>query len=432
MGHAEQGPAYDARSEAMSMSQTLHRPLAHAWCALCLTLALTGCATWHVPPESDDGPLRQREVSATSRGVRVSATVLGSEDSERIYGADINRTGVQPLWIEVRNGTSQPLWLLRSGTDPEYFSPHEVAWSMHTLFGGAKNAQMDDYFRNLGFANPIPPGATQSGILFTNPDQGIKLVNVDLLGNQTLIPFSLFLSVPGGTVDPRLAAIPFPFPETAVTDYKDLASLRAALESFPCCAVDANGTVQGDPLNAVGIGRLTEIGAALVRRDYRRDARESDRAQRLFGREPDFVMRKQAQAGAPATWIRGWLAPIRFQGQLVYVAQVGRPVGGRFAPRGETHLVLHENVDEARNLLIQDLMYSGGLDKLGYVNGVGAASADRPRTTLDGATYHTDGLRAVVFSTRPRSLSDVEFLDWVPYLDEPATRQSGAASDARH
>jgi hypothetical protein len=402
--------------------------------ALLLSLTLNGCATWHAPSEAEFGPLREREVSATSRSVRVSvsATVLGSEDSKRIYGADINGMEVQPLWIEVQNGTSQTLWLLRSGTDPDYFSPDEVAWSMHTTFGGSTNTSMDHDFRKLGFSNPIPPGETRAGILFTNPDRVTKLVNIDLLGNQTLIPFSLFLRVPGGTTDPLLAQIPFPYPERAITDYPDLTSLRAALERLPCCATDASGTVQADPLNAVGIGQFTDIGAALVRRNYRRDARASDLAQRVFGREPDFVMRKQAQSGAPATWIRGWLAPIRFQGQLVYVAQVGRPVGGRFAPRGETHLPLHENVDEPRNFLIQDLMYSGGLDRLGFVNGVGLASPARPRTTLDGVSYYTDGLRAVVFfATRPRSLSDVDFLEWVPYLDERDTRQPGATGDAR-
>ncbi|MGF6484449.1 hypothetical protein QFZ91_006676 [Paraburkholderia sp. JPY419] len=77
-------------------------------------------------------------------------------------------------------------------------------------------------------------------------------------------------------------------------------------------------------------------------------------------------------------------------------------------------------------------MYSGGLDKLGFANGVGEASPAHPRTTLDGATYYTDGLRAVVFfTTRPHSLSDVDFLDWVPYLDRRDNLQSGATGDAR-
>jgi len=414
----------------MIIARTLRHALTHAACGQCLALALASCATWRVPSQADDGPLLEPAVSATSHGVRVSATVLGSKDSRRMLGADVTQTGVQPLWIEVQNATSQPLWLQRLGIDPDYFSPHEVAWTIHTPLGGATNTSIDNYFGQLGFRNPIPPGETRSGIVFTNPDLGIKLVNIDLLGDHTLIPLSLFLRVPGGNMDPRLVQIPFPYPE--VPDYQDLASLRAALERLPCCATDSSGTLQADPLNAVGIGQFTDIGAALVRRNYRRDAREPDLAQRVFGREPDFVMRKQAHAGSPASWIRGWLAPIRYRGQLVYVAQVGRPVGGRLAPRGELRLILHADVDEARNFLIQDLMYSGGLDKLGFVNGVGATSPTHPRATLEGATYYTDGLRAVVFfATRPLSLSDVEFLDWVPYLGERGTLRTAEPTDAR-
>jgi hypothetical protein len=94
----------------MSLSLATHRAIVRVG-ALYLALMLAACATWHEPSEADDKPLREREVSAASHGVRVSATVLGSEDSTRIYGADINRTGVQPLWVEVQNGTSQALWL---------------------------------------------------------------------------------------------------------------------------------------------------------------------------------------------------------------------------------------------------------------------------------------------------------------------------------
>ncbi len=60
---------------------------------------------------------------------------------------------------------------------------------MHTLLGGATNADIDSHLNKLGFRNPIPPGETRTGILFANPDRQIKLVNIDLLGSKTLDPF---------------------------------------------------------------------------------------------------------------------------------------------------------------------------------------------------------------------------------------------------
>jgi len=72
----------------------------------------------------------------------------------------------------------------------------------------------------------------------------------------------------------------------------------------------------------------------------------------------------------------------------------------------------HGDVGEARNLLVQALMYSGGLDKLGFATLVDPASPTEPRVTSSGARYFTDGLRAILFfAIRPLSLSDVELLD---------------------
>ena len=190
----------------------------------------------------------------------------------------------------------------------------------------------------------------------------------------------------------------------------------------PRCARRWRGcpAARGDPLNAIFVGELPDIAAALVRRSYRRDFQAVDAPQHLFGREPDVVLRKQAQAGAPSTWLRLWLAPIRFEGRDVFLVQAGRPVCGRFVPRGAKDIVLHGDVDEARNLLIQDMMYSGGLDRLGFATGVGPASPTQLRMSLGGARYYTDGLRATLFlATRPLSLADVEFLDWAPYLEVP-------------
>ena len=376
----------------------------NALALLALVFAVAGCATWQAPADVSDAPLRNRAMSATNQGLRVSAAVLSPDESRSMLGIEIDHNEMQPVWVEVENPTARPMWLLRSGTDPDYFSPLEVAWSVHKPLAGSANASIDQHFEQLGFRNPIAAGTTRSGILFTNTERGTKLLNVDVLGQKTLVPFTLFLPVPANDASSGATAAQslFQYPASQVVDYRDLAALRAAIEGLPCCA-EARGEAQGDPLNVVVVGELEDIGAAMVRRNYRRDARTADMTQQVFGRSADAVLRKQAQPHAPAAWIRVWRAAVSFEGRAVYLGQVGRPVGGRFAPPDAAEIVTHEDVDEARNHLIQDMMYSGGLDKLGFAHG-------------SGTRERGDGLRAVLFfATRPLSLSEVEILDWIPF-----------------
>ena len=398
------------------------RRVAAALAIFGLALALGGCATWQAPTEVDDSALRARAVSATQRGVRLNASVLSAEDSRRLFGADVNATGVQPVWIEVENRTSGPLVLLRAGIDPNYFSPLEVAWSFHAPLWNPKNAAIDEHFNALGFHNPIPPGATHAGIIFANPHRHTRLLNVDLLGDRQLIAFTLFPPVPDDAdeaeAEPALARLT----ETQAIEYRDPVSFRTALERLPCCATGADASAMGDPVNVVLVGSFDDVAAAVVRRGFRKSQMDYDDAQRLFGRPPDVVVRKSGPGGVPANWMRVWMAPLRYRGQSVYLVQTGRPVGGRFAIAEGQDLTLHPDVDEARDLLIQDLIYSGGLVRLGFVTGAGAAPARQPRMTLAAPPYHTDGLRAVMFfATRPLSLSDIQVLDWAPYLQQRET-----------
>jgi hypothetical protein len=107
--------------------------------------------------------------------------------------------------------------------------------------------------------------------------------------------------------------------------------------------------------------------------------------------------------------------------------QAGRPVGGRTTIADDKAQVLHPDVDEVRNLLVQDLIYSGGLATLGFVEGAGETPKYRSRSDTIGSHYHTDGLRAVMFLlSRPRKLSDFEILDWVPALER---READAARE---
>jgi hypothetical protein len=382
---------------------------------------LFGCATWQPPERVDDVGLRARAETATIKDVRVSAAVLSTEDSRTMFGVDVNGSGIQPIWVEVENRTSQLLWLLHSGTDPNYFSPLEVSWGFHAPLASARNTAIDAHFDRLAFPNPIPPGETRAGILFTNPHRLTRLLNVDLLGQRFLAPFSLFLNVPDDQLDnPVMAMFLRRFAEVSV-DYRDADRLRTGLERLPCCATLAGGGA-GDPINVVLIGTLEDVASALVRRGYRADDRAGGREQLFLGRPPDVIARKAGQQGVSANWLRFWLAPLKYRGQPVFVVQAGRPIGGRFAPAdGERH-VLHPDVDEARNLFLQDVIYSGALAQLAFSRSNGEVGPQLTSEAVPGADYRTDGLRAVMFlTTRPLALSDVQILDWEPYLESRAT-----------
>jgi hypothetical protein len=396
-----------------------------------LLVAFTGgCASWQLPGPMDDAPLRARAVSLTSGDIQVTAAVLSSEDSRRITGADVNGAGIQPVWIEVRNQTRQTLWLLSAGTDPDYFSPLEVAWTFHTALARAGNAAIDAHFESLAFDNPVPPGATRAGILFTNPHHRIRVLNVDLLGRRQFFPFTLFLPVPDEQMTEVTAQIVSRHADEDYPDLQDPEALRVELERLPCCATDAQGALPGDPLNLVFVGEFGDVAAAVVRRGFRVDRRPFDDVQRLFGRQPDFVGRVSGQGSLSPHWLRAWIAPLRYRGQPVFLVQAGRPMGGRADQPEDSVPVLHPDVDEVRNLQIQDLLYSGSVTSLGFVEGVGAVDIGRPRSSLAGGSYYTDGLRAVMlFATRPRAMSDVQLLDWVPALE---IREAAAVAEHRN
>ena len=405
------------------------------WLVLCVLLLMqglvSGCATWQQPESFDVSVLRARAETETVGGVRLSAAVLSSAESEQMFGAKVNQTGVQPVWIELENRTDQALWLMRSGTDPDLFSPLEVAWSFHRAFAADTNASIDEHFDAMGFQNPILRGETRSGILYTNPHHKTRLLIIDILGQGELFPFTLFPRVPDDITDEsKREDNARKLIEAAPEDYQQADEFRAALERLPCCATNADGSRAGDPVNVVLVGTLEDAAAAVIRRGFRTDIKAVDNEQHLFGRKPDFVARKVGQSAAPANWLRIWVAPLRYKGKPVFLVQAGRPLGWRFAELEQTSVsdedfeeeqelepILNPEIDEVRDPLIEDFLYSGGLAKLAFVDGVGATAPGEYRSSLSGNRYQTDGLRAVMFLvTRPLSLSDLELLDWHPLL----------------
>jgi hypothetical protein len=380
-------------------------------------------------------PYQERAQTELQGGLTVTVAVPTEEEAKVIYGVDLAEKRIQPVWIEVQNDTAVPYWFLSSGLDPNYFASSEAAFAFHSTYDDANHAA-DERFDSLQFRNPIMPGATASGFVLTNLDEGVKAVDVDLIARGDAKSFTFF------TVDPTFKAIRtqvdfdglYKSDEFIHVDDED--ELRLLLEQLPCCTTNADGTENGDPLNLVLIGARNDFVSALVRRQWHpteiihaeslwRTVKSFVLGSRyryspisplyVFGRPQDGAAQKARSTIHERNHARFWLSPIRFQGKEVWVGQISRDIGVKFtlkSPTISTH-VIDPNVDEARRYLVEDLAYSQALHRLGYVKGVGGISRDAPRINLVGDPYYSDGLRAVMFfGPRPYSLSDLGFLDW--------------------
>ena len=161
------------------------------WRSLPMLLALVavslgGCATtaFVAPAAFDDSALRGRAETAAGEEIRVRAALLHREEAEAIFGVDLASRGIEPVWLEIENGSDGLLRFLPTGMDPEYFSPREAAFGYHKAFSPETRALVDDHFESLNFTDPVPPGETVSGFVLTNLEEGAKVVNVDLVGRK--------------------------------------------------------------------------------------------------------------------------------------------------------------------------------------------------------------------------------------------------------
>ena len=400
-----------------------------------LALVLTACASAPGQVDTPGPDFRERANSRTEGDVRVSTSVLSTVESLSVYGVPLAAKNIQPVWIEVENRDDRAYWLMFPGIDPHFFPATEAADVF--AVGGQEHA-IEQRFRRLAFQNPVPPGATVSGFVLTNLDEGVKIVQVDLIADGRLRAFSFLNTVPGFRADYRSREVFLQetYPPDEIRDYTDAAAFRAALEELPCCVTNKKGTRDGDPLNLVVVGGLEDAFPALVRRGWQpteetwrgsvfRMVKSALAGERypyapvsplyLYGRPQDLALQRARNNIHQRNHLRLWLSPMRYRGKPVWVGQISRDIGTRLtihSPYLTTHKI-DPNVDEARTALTEDMAYSQNLAAVGLVNGVGPASRDAPRQNLTTDPYYTDGYRAVlIFDAHPRSLADIEFLPW--------------------
>lgn len=395
------------------------------------TALLLGCAS-PTPQPNPESSYLSRSIEQARGGVSVAASVLSSSEVEEVFGVGLNLVGIQPVWLKIQNLSAHSYVLFLRSVDPDYFSPYEVARRSSAVSDKSAD-ELYPFFRDQEVERFITPGAEVEGYVYTHLDEGVKAINVDLVGNQLVQSFSMAIELPGLQTD---YADFDPFAIYHVPHRSlDEAGLRAWLTVLPCCTTSADG-VPGDPLNLVLIGSIEDIRAALVGQHWDVTAEITSASLRrimtaflfgsryryapvsdlyLFGRQQDMSFQKARAVIDERNHIRLWLAPVIYEGMPVWVGHISRDAGikfsGRFWPP-TTH-VIDPAVDEARFYIEQDLLYSQRVEKIGLVEGAGAASVDAPRVNAEGDPYFTDGRRAVFFiGSRRTPIDELEALNW--------------------
>jgi hypothetical protein len=404
--------------------------------ALCVgLLLLAGCASYN-PQPLEQVPFMERAERQERGDLRVTAAVLTPAESKQVFGVDLGKKRIQPVYLEIENGTRDPRWLMLRGMDPQYFSAHEAAYKAHFSFRGSTNRKMDEHFRELGIEQAIEPGERARGFVFSTLKLGTKEVRVMLFGERNVETFTFFISVPGFQADYLDIDFDALYSEEDMVDFDTDEEFQEAIEKLPCCTTRADGTGQGDPLNLVLIGDGLDIKAAFIRagwdetevltgssawRTFKAAITGSEyryspmSALYVFGRPQDAGFQKTRDSIHERNHLRMWLAPMRFQGREVWIGTITRDIGVYFTTRAwnlTTHAI-DPDTDEARNYLTEDLAMAQAIEKVGLVGGVGASTPEEPHRNLMNAPWWTDGGREVyLFADEPVFLDEVEFFSW--------------------
>jgi hypothetical protein len=401
-----------------------------------LVVAVTACATFQPTPMQQVPFMERAETQSTDR-VTVTVAVLSADEAQQVFDTKMYKKQIQPIWLEITNHTDWPMLFLPSSLDPDYFSPLEAAQKAGWTWKKPSHREAADFFLNHQVELRVPAGATRSGFVYANRDKGVRLVMAEVVGEGWRERFQFLVEVPGFQADYHRVDAGSLYPDQGVVDL-DLDGLRAWIEQQPRCVTNKDGSKEGDPLNLVVIGTEDAIWPAFARAGW--DPTEALRAGSalktgffgvfggayrhapisslyVWGRPQDIALQKVRSNIHYRNHLRLWLAPVTYQGTPVLLGQISRDIGSRFTSKSST-LTTHRidpNVDETRENLVQDLIYSQCLEAFGFAGGVGEAPPEAPRQNLTGDVYFTDGRRLVMWLTdTPTTILEIDFIEWEP------------------
>jgi hypothetical protein len=409
-------------------------------------------------PDATSRVFMDRVVVQQDDEFEIKAAVLDDRESDRFFGVSLAHRGIQPVWLRITNRGTNSYRLRLASIDPNYYPPLEAAYVNHfrirrrllqfglmaiffihlllllpfkLISAHFANRRMDAFFQEHGIGwGLIRPGDTLEGFVFTGIDEGTKQFTVKMIGSGGGKEYAFSIPVPGLRIDHHSKQLDASAAKEAIPC--DEAELRKRLIAMPRSTTNPLGTREGDPLNLVVIGEfdavLNGFGArwdeteaislqscwrTLMAFSFGRRYRYSPVSSLYaFGRSQDFALQKARQTINERLHLRLWLTPLRFEGAPVWVGQISRDIGVRFTLK-TWNLTTHKidpDVDDARDYVLDYLMESARVSRVGYVAGAEAAPKSAPRHNLTGDTYFTDGQRAVAIFSETRTTPT--FLKW--------------------
>ena len=435
-------PPVCARTTWHEISQLAHSHVMWKACLLLfVALLVPACASFS-PKPLEEVPFLEGAVEEQRDGLTVRVAVPSAAETKKIFGVDLAKKQIQPIWISIVNDTGETHWLMRHGVDPNYFSAREAAYMAHFTLRPGTNRKMDDHFAGLDFDPSIEPHSTRSGFAFSNLKLGTKEVRIRLFSEQQVEDFHFYVSVPGLRADWQAVDFRGLYDEEEIADLQTEEELYEVLSSLPCCTTRKDGSGQGDPLNIVVIGdRLLEVFVragwdetelltaasswrtfkAFFGGEYKHSPMS---ALYVFGRPQDAGLQKARDSIHQRNHLRLWVGPWSYRGKSIWVGSITRDIGVYFTTRAwnlTTHAI-DPNVDEARDYLTEDLATAQRLEKIGHVPGVGPASQEEPHRNLMWAPWWTDGHReAYLISDDDVPLDELRFFEWVDQGEEASS-----------
>jgi hypothetical protein len=427
-------------------------------------VALAGCAT-NYAPRPLDAPEELREFHTKTVGeVTVAVSIMTDEEARTHFGADFGEHDLQALWMSVRNASDRRLWFIRNMLDPDFYSAEEAALMLQGGIPRDDRERLRQHLRDEEVRALLLPGHVTQGFVYLPRHEGGRYVDIRLQSDAYReeaagqergsrpreLRFDFAVPLPDGDFDYERLDSEKTYPGQLLLELT-VEEFRAELERLPCCAKDADGEHDGDPLNIVLVGEASDVLDGLSRSgwsfthriDLRTIRREIGAAVSgdaypvapvsslyLFGRKQDIALQRARTSIAQRNHMRLWLAPFRFDGCSVWVGQISRDIGIKVTPKSPTlttHIIDPE-VDTTREYLLHSLIAAGLIDRFGFVKGSAAATAEAPRYNLTGDPYISDGMRLVVIlPTEPVPADRIRSLMWEESAPPIAEGQSEAA-----